>query len=436
MRFWKIMLLVITLTGCGMVQKTVVNQKYEPVRIEGKAVEERIIKDLVTIKDDLEEIPEIDVDFRFYKGVDVKDFMGALAEGVPALSIMIDFFEPENKLIVPRFKGTLREFFRLLQQTYGYSYRISQGTIIIEDNVQVVLKVPSVIQGNEKKIKDMLSIFQINAEDVHIDMTRGVVVGLMNSKQYRRLKEYLRENGIYQYQIDIAVIEDTTEKTKTVGVDLSKLSMVLTNIIDGSVVKALGNTLSITTSGATAAVGAVVNNRLSIDAIIAAYGSLKDMRLDQRITLGVLSGSAAKVDLSRKVPYVSKINATSGNTGAAVSGYEFETAQDGLVIEIKPSGDDSSVNLDATINYQQVLEYVDLATGEYKVSRPIVQSRTYKTQYCVRPGEVSLIGALRVLNAGDTKSGLLSLKTFEDEKNQVTDLSVFMGVSVVKYKMM
>jgi hypothetical protein len=431
-----IIMMILLLSGCGTIQMSIVDKKINPFVVGGKAVEVREVQDLITVKDDLGLIPDTKIDFRFYKGVTINDFCNALSQGLPEMGFMIDFVEPENKFIIPRFNGKLKDLFQLLQEAYGFSYRVIGNNIIIRDSCQVVIKVPSVIAGKEADIKDMMSIFQINPDDIHIDLVRGVVVSIMTSNQYYKLKKYLHDYGIYQYQIDIAVIEDTSTKSKTVGLDLSQVSAAISNSMSVGAVKAVGTTLSLVSTGSATATTIGIGSILTLDTVIAAYGSLNEIRMDQRIKIGVLSGFQAHVDLSRKIPYVSQITAvSSGVNSEAVTGYSFETAQDGLIIDVKPSGDDESINLSTSVNYQQIISYLQIKAGIYVISRPIVQARSYKAEYCIRPGEVTLIGSLRVLEDSSTQSGLVENKTYEDKNVVVRDLSILMGVSVIKYKM-
>jgi hypothetical protein len=429
-------MLVLVLVGCVQMKAQIVDRKIIPFDVNIKAVEVREIKDLITVKDDIDLIPDMNIDFRFYKGVTINDFCNALSHGLPELGFMVDFFEPESKYIIPRYKGKLKDLFILLQKAYGFSYQISGKTIIIKDNCQVILKVPSVISGNEKEIKDMMSIFEVSEDDIHIDTIRGVVVAIMGSQQYNRLKSYLHDYGIYQYQIDIAVIEDTSTRGAAVGLDLSKVGAAISNSMPVGSIKAVGSTLSIVTSGLESHVTAGLGSFLSLDTVIAAYGSLVEFRLDQRIKMGVLSGSVAHVDLSRKVPYVSQITAVAGAVGQeATTGYTFETAQDGLVIDIKPSGDDESINLSTSINYQQIIEYLSVGVGNYQISRPIVQARSYKAEYCIKPGEVTLIGSLRVVDDKSNQTGIIHNTMYKNKIITVRDLSILLSVSVIKYKM-
>lgn len=431
-----ILFAMIIISGCSEITSQVIDKKIIPMNVISNPVEVRIVSDMITIKDDIDLMPDDEIDFRFYKGVTISDFCNALSQGLPQWGFMIDFSLPENKYIIPRFKGKLKDLLKLLSEAYGFSYYISGSNIIIKDKCQVILKVPSVISGKEKDIKDMMSIFKVVADDIHIDSIRGVVVAVMDSRQYSKLRKYLHDYGIYQYQIDIAVIEDTSNKKEIVGVDLTRVGAVISDSLPVGSIQAIGNTLSLITNGfGTADITMGINNYLSLDAVIAAYGSLMEIRLDQRIRIGVLGGSVAHVDLSRKVPYVSQISAVSGNTGSATTGYAFETAQDGLVIDVKPSGDDESINLSTSIDYQQITEYLDVGVGSYKISRPIVQSRSYKAEYCMRPGEVTLIGSLRVLDDKSTIKGIIKNKTYSDKNIVVRDLSILMGVTVIKYKM-
>lgn len=418
-------------------QHTIDKEPIEKVVVYREAVETRVIKDLISIQDDLADMPEVEIDLRYFKGVNISDFMNALSFGVPSYGFAVDFRDRQKELIVPRYKGSLKELFKMLQETYGFSYRKVGKNIIIQDDSQAVLKIPSVIAGNENQIKDMLSIFDVSSDDIHIDYSRGVVIALITSKQYKKIKEYLQNNGIYQYEVDIAIIEDEKGSGKTIGVDLGQLSAVIQNSLYNGVaaVTSLGSTLSLTASGSNVASSAIVNGWLSLDAVIAAYGQIKEMRLDQRIRVGILAGSWAKMDLSRKVPYVSQITATSGTTGSAATGYQFAEAQDGLIIEVNPSGDDKTINIDTSINYQQITEYMTLKVGENEIMRPVVQSRSYKAKNCMRPGEVTLIGSLRVNNIDNKSSGLVDVETYRDRKTNYRDMSIFMGVSVVKYKM-
>lgn len=432
-----IMMILLVLSGCTTMQHTIDKEPLEKVTVYREAVETRVIRDLITIQDDLADIPEDEIDLRYFKGVNISDFVNALSFGVPSYGFAVDFRDRQKELIVPRYKGSVKELFKMLQETYGFSYRKVGKNIIIQDDSQVVLKIPSVIAGNESMIKDMLSIFDVAGEDIHIDYSRGVVIALMTSKQYRKIKEYLQNNGIYQYEVDIAIIEDEKGSEKTIGVDLGQLSVVIQNSLYNGVaaVTALGSTLSLKSSGANVALSAIVNGWLSLDSVISAYGLIKDMRLDQRIRVGVLAGSWAKMDLSRKVPYVSQITATSGSTGPSSTGYQFAEAQDGLIIEVNPSGDDKTINIDTSINYQQVIEYVTLKAGENEIKRPVVQSRSYRAKNCIRPGEVVLIGSLRVNNIDNKSTGLVDVETYRARKTNYRDMSIFMGVSVVKYKM-
>jgi hypothetical protein len=431
-----ILFLILILVGCIPMKEQIVDKKIIPFNANIKAVEVREIKDLITVQDDLNLIPDMEIDFRFYKGVTINDFCNALSHGLPELGFMVDFFRPEKKYIIPRYKGKLKDLFLLLQKSYGWSYQITGKTIIIKDNCQVVLKVPSVIAGNEKEIKDMMSIFEVNEDDIHIDTIRGVVVSIMDSQQYTRLKSYLHDFGIYQYQIDIAVIEDTSTKGEAVGIDLSRVGAAISNSMPVGSIQAVGSTLSIVTNGLDSALTVGLGTFLSLDTVISAYGSLVELRLDQRIKMGVLSGSVAHVDLSRKVPYVSQINAVAGAVGQeATTGYTFDTAQDGLVIDIKPSGDDESINLSTSVNYQQITDYLYIGVGKYQISRPIVQARSYKAEYCIKPGEVTLIGSLRVLDDKSNQTGIIHTVMYKNKSVTVRDLSILMSVSVIKYKM-
>jgi len=431
-----VFLIMILLSGCSAMNDQVINRKPLPVIFEGKAVEVREVKDLLTIKDDLEKIPDYNIEMQFYKDIKILDFANALSHGLPDISIMIDFFSPEQKIIVPKFKGKLKDLFKLLQEAYGYSYYVEGKNIIIKDNSQVILKVPSVISNDERNIKDMFSIFEVLPDDIHIDYGRGVVVAIMDNGQYKRLKQYLHDYGIYQYQIDIVVIEDTSNRTDTVGIDLAQISAVLSDQMPVGNINAIGNTLSLITGNPTSQLTVGAAKIINLSAVIAAYDSVNEIRLDQRIRMGVLGGSVAHVDLSRKVPYVASITAVAGAVGQqATNGYTFETAQDGIVIDIKPSGDDESINIDTSINYEQITSYLNVGVGSYAISRPIVQARSYKSQFCMRPGDISLIGSLRVLDDESTQSGLLNKLTYSNKSKLNRDLSILMGVSVIKYKM-
>jgi hypothetical protein len=430
-----IILFLFILVGCGSIQSNIIHKEHQAFNFTGKPIEIREIKDLISIKDDLNLLPDVDVDFRFYKGVNINDFCNALSHGIPEFGFIVDFFSPEEKYIIPRFKGKLKDLFSLLQNAYGFTFQFNGKTVIIKDNCQVVLKIPSVFADHEKEIKDLMSIFEVQPDDIHIDFFRGVVVSIMNNQQYTRLKKYLSDYGIFQFQIDIAVIEETATKGNTVGIDLSRLGAAISNSLPVGSINAIGSTLAIISGGNNFAFSLGLNNFLTIDSVIAAYSSLSSIKLDQRVRMGVLSGSAAKMDLSRKVPYVSQITAVTGNVGSATSGYTFDTAQDGLIIEIKPTGDDDLINVSTSINYQQITDYVSIGVGKDTISRPVVQSRSYKAEYSIRPGEVALIGSLRVLDDSHMKKGIFSKITYSDQNTVMRDLSIFMGVSIVKYKM-
>lgn len=362
-------------------------------------VTEQRLSGSITVHDDLDQVPEIEVDIQFYESISAGDFFSMLADAYK-LSLIVSLSTRDMSLTVPRYQGSLRGLLSALQNSHGLFFEFVSGSIIVKN--QSICSIKLMYQEDSEALVSLVSSV-FGAQKVHVDRINSSVVFLATSDAYRAAQKYFQDYAVTMVHLDIAFVETEISSESDVGLDPRQLRLIIDRAVNVS------PRLSI--SGASGLTVSLIDGAVSLSAVLASLEEYRRYSTIQRVDVGGLSGKSLMIDVSSKIPYISEVTTQSGQAGAAVRGYTFAEVASGLVLGIDINTSGNSILLKNNLKYQDVTSYIDVGSGEDKFSRPITAARNVQSYITMQPGSVVQLARVRYSKRIDSSSGLYGLSS-------------------------
>lgn len=355
---------------------------------------------------------------------------------------------------LPRFDGTIGQLLNTLSTVTNTHFVWLYGALYAVDTVNVGLSIPQDEFVAEKVEKGLgaLKVTGLTSQEA------GLLVATVKANQLRDMRALVRRitDNAAIVTTQVAVMSVNLTKDQKEGIDWSKLQMG-TGSDSGSLMNSLNpsnttapaataTTPGTTTPVATAAqvlkapiaagllyTGGTLRGALDLKGLtmIGFMNMLKnEVRAEtlQNMTMKISAGGAGTFKSNTKVPYVKSVSAvTTGTTTASTTGSAtFDTANDGMTLDLKPTYDShaGTVGLTMGLKMETVMGYKDLNAGNgvgTVTQQPITAERTFDAKLRVRPGQLSVVGGLVFDQVSDSRTGLPILNQKFDGRSLVVN---------------
>jgi hypothetical protein len=441
---------LIFLTGCSHFNRP----EYEeiknstPFQIKKvNPVKTVFVKDFIIPSTNLDNLPDKKISISLNKPVKISDFFQMLvAQGVNIICKFENLQEEnfnqnsnennnfkKNKndkseifISVPYFEGSLKSLLLSLQKTHGLFFYYSDNVLSVRETAPVYVKV--LMPGMEENIVQLLKeSFKIS--DTYFDSVSGRVVFTTDYFTYQKVSEYFKNNKyltLLFFDVMILEKEDKTEFKK--GFDWSNFSATLNN---------LKNVFSSNLSSSGGLFNLIVkDDNYNFDVIYNNLVELSKFSILQSARLSVLNGGSCKLDVTEKIPYISKISVSSLNDNTTSQNYDFSSVNSGLVIDMQPQINQDLIALKFSADIQNVVDFLEVGTTNNLVSQPVVSVRNIKNLVLFRPGDLTLIGGLKYNKVSKSDKFLTFRKgngVMSDNKRTFI-LSILIRSEIVRYQ--
>lgn len=414
---------------CGCAHNTALEGKllqtyeHEPSLIsESEPLKVLKIQSGVSVQDDSEILPIDAIEIQSYESINAKKFFLNMTDKI---NFVVDI-DDKKKIDVPKYQGSIKQLLKALSRAYGYFYYVMpDGTVIVRDTGTCALKVIS--QAQEESFTKMLKE-SFKAENVYYDKTAGNIVFNANKRQMEAISEYIKMIPVSFIEMDLAFLETMVQGNENIGIDLESFKLVL-----GDMVQKVGSGFALVSDQDGITLN-VKSSSINLDAFLYYISKQGKTNIIQRSFLGMVTGSEAILDVSKKIPYVKNVSVMSGETGSALRGYEFDTETSGMTLKVTGVTDTEFVNLKNELKCQDISEYLEVGSGDDLIRRPVVTVRNLTSSVTVRPGAIVKLASFQYEKDSSKESGLpnmiSSMKKTEKQKMIIT---VFGKVNVKKY---
>lgn len=335
----------------------------------------------------------------------------------------------KDKIFIADYSGSLKRLLKRVQVSSGLFYDYSDSVLIVKETSPVYVKV--VMPGIQDELIRLLESYGI--ENAFYDRLSNRIVFESDYFKYSKLRDYFMNNNyLTLVNFDVLVLESESEKTRDRGIDWTKFSLVLDEVMRKkarlNIDSAAGDgSYSFTFDGDVLSLGGFYHN----------LQELHDFRIVQSARISSLNGKACVLDVSEKVPYVSEVTLGSlnDNSDNVVQGYTFGTAVSGLVITLKPNVADDFITLDFRAEIQNIAEYVKVGT-ENQFQQPVVSVRNIDNDIIITPGRIQLVGGLKYTKGDIRRSGLVDVSEklgLRSRSDREFTLSVLLRSEIIKY---
>ena len=335
----------------------------------------------------------------------------------------------KDKIYISKYEGSLKRLLKRVQLSSGLFYDYSDSVLIVKEKNPVYVKV--IMPGIQDELIQLLQSYGI--DNAFYDQLSNRIVFESDYFKYSKLKDYFKNNNyLTLVNFDVLVLESESEKIKDHGVDWSKFSVVLNEVLNHNA--ALGirspagdGSYSIDLSWGPLSVGSFYHN----------LQQLHEFKIVQSAQISSLNGSECVLDVSEKVPYVSEvtIGSLNDNSDNLVQGFKFDTAVNGLVITLKPSVVNDFITLKFNAEIQNVSEFIKVGT-ESQFQQPVLSVRNINNDLILTPGVVQLVGGLKYKKGDFRSSGLIDVsqkRGLWSNSDREFTLSVLLRSEIIKY---
>jgi type II secretory pathway component GspD/PulD (secretin) len=228
---------------------------------------------------------------------------------------------------------------------------------------------------------------------------------------------------------DVMILESETDRNFDTGFDFERLAAMLTENTE--------TTANIELTGSSNGFAlSLQGNNISFDSVLRNLRKIQNFSILQSARVSTLNGFLSKIDVSEKIPYVSKVELTTlNNSEDLIQSYSFDRASSGLIVTLKPSIIDNLISLDFNCTISNVTNFLEVGTKEQTISQPIYTERNLLNQLIFPPGQTVLVGGLRYQKNNNLRSELLIKPDFgyTSETDKTFTVSVLIRAEIVKY---
>jgi len=380
-----------------------------------KPITHHIIENFITVDDDLEKIPETEIKITLTEPVKFSVlFLILQSQGINIIGNL-----PDKEIQIPSYSGNLRQFLKSLQMSYGLFFRYADNTLIVKDTSPVYVKV--LMPGTGEALQKLLS--NLGVKDSYYDELSSRIVFQSDFFTYDRVQSYFSDNSYLSLVVfDVMILEKEESDDKINGFDWSQFNTVLKDLSSPG-------SLSIAGDGSGVFSLKIDSSFASLASVYKNLSTISNFKILQSARVSTINGSECKLDVSEKIPYVSKINISSlatfqGGAGNTVQGFEFSNVSNGLILTLKPVVSDNIINLAFDAKIESLTKFIEIGSSTQTIQQPIVSTRGLKNQVVIRPGETSLIGGLRYSKGSLLDKSLTFLDSFGVRSTGVRTFSI------------
>lgn len=410
--------------------------KQAPVRVKK-------VRGFITTEDGLSKIADRPVSITMDTQLSLNEFFQLLVyQGINVVTRFSEQPEPKkdtnkkdkqhkplikDKIYISKYTGSLKKLLKRVQLSAGLFYDYSDSVLIVKETNPVYVKV--IMPGIEDELIKLLESYGIN--NAFYDRLSNRIVFESDYFKYSKLKDYFKNNSyLTLVNFDVLVLESESEKIKNHGIDWSKFSLVLDEILNR---KAILNLKSPAGDGSYSL--SFDWGPLAVDGFYHNLQQLHDFKIIQSARISSLNGSECVLDVSEKVPYVSEVTLGSLNDNSLVQGFKFDTAVNGLVITLKPSVVNDFITLKFNAEIQNISEFIKVGT-ESQFQQPVLSVRNINNDLIITPGAVQLVGGLKYKKGDTRSSGLIDVSQklgLRSGLDREFTLSVLLRSEIIKY---
>jgi type II secretory pathway component GspD/PulD (secretin) len=180
-------------------------------------------------------------------------------------------------------------------------------------------------------------------------------------------------------------------------------------------------------------------SHFNLEGLIGILTKYARVKVVQNVLISVGNGMKGSVVVGEKVPYVKEIGTGvigQNNTVQTVQTVNFGEVNSGIKIVARPFYDEKRgvVRLNLIINDSSVSGYVNLKSGQYEVTRPIVREKSLETRLSFSPNEVIILSSLNKESASENGNSLEGHFPYKEREEEKKTTFVVVGVEVVKYE--
>lgn len=382
------------------------------------------ITDFIITDEKFDEMPDLNVDINLTEPITFDILFQLLIS--QDVNVLADF-ESDQKISIPKYKGSVKDFLKNIQQSFGLFFLYRNGCLIVKQKTTVFLKV--LMPELKDKLINILLTFGI--DKAFHDSLSSRIVFETDYYTYQKVKDYFYNNPYLTFCVfDIMVLESQNKKENESGLDWHSITALLGDLgTNPFQINVNGDANSGFTFG-------VESDYLSIQSVFKSLESVADFKVVQNARLSTLNGTTGTLDVSEKIPYVSSIDLGSLNDSSdtVVQGYEFDTATSGLIIELTPTILENLISISFESKIQSLIEFLEVGSSLQTVQQPVLAIRNIKNQIVTSPGKTILIGGLQYKKGGSTyKSIQLVDSGLSQYESKIFSITVLLRCELVKY---
>ena len=335
----------------------------------------------------------------------------------------------EDRIYINHYSGSLKRLLKRIQMSYGLFYDYADSMLIVKEISPVYVKV--IMPGLEEQLIELIKSFGI--DNAFYDSLSNRVIFESDYFRYAKIKDYFKNNNyLTLINFDVLVLESEIEKSKENGIDWSKFSFSLEQLMDNTanlaIDKAAGDGSYSFSFGW---------DILSASGFYANIQDFSELKIVQSARISSINGTECILDVSEKIPYVSEVNLSSLNDASdtVVQGYEFDTANSGIVLTLKPNVVDNFVTVSFKAEIQNITDFLEVG-AENKYSQPVVSVRNINNDLILIPGRIQLVGGLKYKKGNNRKTGLIDVSEklgLRSASEREFFLTVLLRSEIIKY---
>lgn len=346
----------------------------------------------------------------------------------------------DEKVRIPFYRGTIGNLIRAYAESRGYCLSFVGDTAVIRKDCVKSVSVPDWI--TEKDLKKLLTVKGLSYA---YDPVKKVVILKGKKRIVNTALKVLKETTSTKINLRIFVGELTTKKSRERGINWEK---VLGEYVS-SYSEANSEINSSSAGQPKTDVKVSFQNGVSsftlktphfnLQGLVGILSKYARIKILQNVLISSGNGEEQEVVAGDRVPYVKEIGTTViGQSSAtqAVQTVTFGEVNSGIKVKVKPFYDKEKgvLRLKLTVDNASILGYVNLKSGEYEVSRPIVSERKVKTTLSFSPDEVVVLTTLGKTEEKFSGNSLSGKFPYRREDREKSSLFIIVGAEVVRYE--
>lgn len=345
--------------------------------------------------------------------IDAKD-LTYLFDRTGIQSIISSKEAEEISFYLPSYTGDLGGFLDLISSATDLSFSWSNGTIIIDDKKDYIVRI-----AQQKDLTEIIgtSLDSLGAESVFVSKEAGTISYSASTRTQKKIANYLNRISVNTalIQIQLAVISVKLKDGRKTGFDWSSLSLDVgeLELKGGSENNSsdLGSLLKINGSGAGLTFKSSSMSLVSALNMLSNYG---ESRATQNLTLQTLSGVPVSLSSGDKIPYIKDLPTVNVGEVISKSNVETEVLETGFNVEVEALYEEkeSLVTISMNLELTSLIGMVDLNAGNEVgiITQPQTQNQTLNSIVKLEAGETTLLGGLIIESYSDNRNTLAMLE--------------------------